>query len=416
MTSIRTLLSTWIVILLAVLTCGFGGTEYWAEGIFSVSISVLSAGLLFSLYRPGRLAGAWPVAGPFVACALIGVGQLAFDATVYPHATLTQSLRWSTLAALAFATSYASSDSRTRSVLTDSLYYFGAGVSLFGLVHYVTCGGRLLWIGTNEFGSTFAPFINRDHYAAFCELVLPFAVYRMYERNRNSVAHIVVAAILFAALIASASRTGVAIGMSEVLLISILQGQLLSKRVAFAVVGLGGLALLFSAIAGPDVLLKKLLTHGDWQYRSMMAGSAWQMGVERPVTGHGLGTFEVAYPRFARFDLGLRVDHAHNEWLEWFAEGGIWLPVIMGVFLLGTLRGIRQQPWTIGVPAVLAHGLVDFPWRIPAIAAYAVAIAAVAQPLRFAASSKTLVKKSRDVGEQPMCKVPAFEDSSTKPK
>ena len=39
--------------------------------------------------------------------------------------------------------------------------------------------------------------------------------------------------------------------------------------------------------------------------------------------GFGLGTFETVYPHFALFDIGLIVNHAHNDWLEWAAEGGV---------------------------------------------------------------------------------------------
>ena len=46
------------------------------------------------------------------------------------------------------------------------------------------------------------------------------------------------------------------------------------------------------------------------------------MAISRPIAGHGIGSFPYVYPAFARFDNGYFVNHAHNDWLEAFADGG----------------------------------------------------------------------------------------------
>ena len=47
------------------------------------------------------------------------------------------------------------------------------------------------------------------------------------------------------------------------------------------------------------------------------------MARDRTSTGWGLGNFENVYPQYAILQTSEIVDHAHNDWVEWVAEGGI---------------------------------------------------------------------------------------------
>jgi O-antigen ligase len=86
--------------------------------------------------------------------------------------------------------------------------------------------------------------------------------------------------------------------------------------------------------------------------------------------GFGLGTYESAYPEYALFDIGLRVNHAHNDWLEWAAEGGIPLFLLLGFVALWSARAAWQAPWAVGVGAVFVHSIVDYPLHRPALSAW----------------------------------------------
>ena len=67
-------------------------------------------------------------------------------------------------------------------------------------------------------------------------------------------------------------------------------------------------------------------------------------------------------------DLGLVIDHAHNDWAEWLAEGGAVLFLsILALVLLSAGPAIRSG-WAVGIQTVFVHSLVDFPLHIPAIA------------------------------------------------
>jgi O-antigen ligase len=94
-----------------------------------------------------------------------------------------------------------------------------------------------------------------------------------------------------------------------------------------------------------------------------------QMIEQRPWLGFGLGTYVNVYPEFASFDTGLTVDHAHNDWGEWTAEGGIPMLLLMLSIAAVSFRPALRSGWALGVHAVFLHSMIDFPLQIPAIGA-----------------------------------------------
>ena len=97
------------------------------------------------------------------------------------------------------------------------------------------------------------------------------------------------------------------------------------------------------------------------QYRDRIWAAGWELFLAKPFTGHGLGAFRTVYPAAARFDTGEIVHRAHNDWLEWMVEGGLAAPLPMAALGVLVCLQLRQRPWLLGVPLVLAHSLVDYP-------------------------------------------------------
>jgi O-antigen ligase len=72
------------------------------------------------------------------------------------------------------------------------------------------------------------------------------------------------------------------------------------------------------------------------------------MIAERPWLGHGIGTFYLASPRYARADdpLGAKPEFAHNAFLQFAAELGVpalltWL-ILPGIALAHGLHSLRM--------------------------------------------------------------------------
>jgi len=54
---------------------------------------------------------------------------------------------------------------------------FGFLVSIFAILQHLTSNGKLYWVREIRYGGMpFGPYVNRNHFAGFAELVLPLAL------------------------------------------------------------------------------------------------------------------------------------------------------------------------------------------------------------------------------------------------
>jgi O-antigen ligase len=129
-----------------------------------------------------------------------------------------------------------------------------------------------------------------------------------------------------------------------------------------------------SAILGTSLEDTAINRPGIW--RNTMTGIAyfWPLG-------SGLGTFTEVYPLFENADsvVSTYVNHAHNEYLEVLFEAGLIGGVLVASALVA-LAGCSVRTWrgrgeaqlwprtaSIVIGLVLAHSVVDYPLRTPAI-------------------------------------------------
>jgi O-antigen ligase len=111
-----------------------------------------------------------------------------------------------------------------------------------------------------------------------------------------------------------------------------------------------------------------------------------------------LGTFETAYPRYAGFYDGLRVDHAHNDYFELLANtgliGGVFgLAFVAVLFWFGyaNLRSARSPGGRAfygsalaACAGILLHSFVDFNLHLPSNALLFLICAGLATSCRLA--------------------------------
>jgi O-antigen ligase len=174
--------------------------------------------------------------------------------------------------------------------------------------------------------------------------------------------------LMFASVLVCGSRAGTGIVVAEVLifLVAACLGHQRNLRAAGLILATFAACTL---IGGWTHIWERFAAGNYLASRSEILTSTINMFARRPWTGFGLGTWPHVYPAFAVFDPpGVYMNHAHNDWAEWAAEGGIPLLAILAVFGCMVSLNVRAKLWTIGIPAVLAHALVDFPLQKPAIA------------------------------------------------
>ena len=310
---------------------------------------------------------------PLAAILLWGFLQLATGRTVYRYATWTALLDWSALFALLFLSLQLYAEPSARAGLRRALLVFGFALSVVSVAQLFSSQGKVFWLFQTEYTEfVVGPFLNRDHYCAFIELLLPLALVEAFWSHRHKIAYAAIAGAMLATIIAAASRAGTIVGTLEVAVISL--AALWSRKHgsgprAASFLRLTALAAVFISIVGWEVVWQRFQDPDPFKSRREIDISSLQMVRDRPWIGFGLGTFESAYPAYALFDAGLTVNHAHNDWLEWAADGGIPLFLLLASIAMWSARAAWRSPWALGILAVFLHAAVDFPLHKPAISA-----------------------------------------------
>lgn len=111
------------------------------------------------------------------------------------------------------------------------------------------------------------------------------------------------------------------------------------------------------------------------RFRVLTWSGSLEMGRRRPVLGWGAGSFETA---FARHAVAGYTRHAHNGYLQLFAEEGAAAPLLWLALLAASLLGLARVGggvgggWAVGAAAALlatgAHNLLDSLVFVPAVA------------------------------------------------
>ncbi len=186
------------LIALAVFTAlAHGGVEPWSQFLFVCGVGVLTALWLIHAARQRKLALYLPATTwPLLGLVLLGLVQSVTwqDADGYR-----QSLSWDVettrntalwLACLLLCSLLAANFLAHRErleKLAQFLTLFGVLLATFAVIQYFTWNDRFFWLRpTSVAGAPFGPFVNRNHFAGYMELLLPWPIALLLTRHRNS--------------------------------------------------------------------------------------------------------------------------------------------------------------------------------------------------------------------------------------
>lgn len=267
-------------------------------------------------------------------------------------------------------------------------------MAIFAIVQFFASPGLVYGVIPAESDSIFGPYVNRGNYAGLMEMLVPIAVTLACSLRWKHPAKLFLFFAVFTALVSvflSGSRAG-----------------LISLAVEFAILGL---VILFTGTEHKHVLVAGILVAalavgffywldpgdvwGRWKEmaskpelafggRQDIAEDALRMARDHWAHGVGLGAFEVAYTPYQTIVTDLTVDYAHNDYLQFFAETGIWgwllAPLAIVMFFVLSFRHLgsrlrEQSGWlqfgaAVGVCGLLVHSMSEFNLHIPANAAW----------------------------------------------
>lgn len=382
----------------------FGAVQSWAWG----GITILTVILVF-LWGLASVRGnsvrilcsplLIPVVAILVLCAVQMRGGLSLDYT----ATREAFIKLTTYGVLFFVAQQlfltASPKVWRMTGIAIAIYMFVMAV--FAIAQYFASPG-LLYGYLSESDSVFGPYVNRGNYAGLMEMLIPVAIALAISLRWK---HPATPSLLFLASIAtvsvflSGSRAGLVSLAVEFAIIAVV---LISSRSNQRQMVLAGIAAMCLAVA-----LFYWLDPGDawgrWQQmasrpelalgnRQTIARDSWRMTRDHLAHGVGLGAFETAYTPYQTVATDLTIDYAHNDYLQFLAETGVWgiilLPVSLTLFFVLAFRHLsrrlhEQSGWlqfgaAVGVCGLLVHTFSEFNLHIPANAAWFSFLAAFA--------------------------------------
>ena len=354
---------------LLVLLCGGILTLWvpgpWAYAAFQAGVFVTALVWVRSFAFRTTALRVTPAMIPLSAAVLWPLLQLAANRTVYRWETWNSFWVWLVnLSVFFLAVQLASDGARLRRFLTG-LLYFAFGLSVVGILGLFTSDGKIFWLFPSGYTDyVLGPFVYRNQYAAFIELTLPIALCLALFAKKHRLAFAMMAAVMLASVIASASRAGAILGIAEVIAIPLLalKSRLTTRRPAAIAAGATlVLAILAVLVVGFGPLWQRFQSPDPYFLRREVTQAGVAMFRAHPVVGFGLGTWATSYPAFAVFDPGAAITQAHNDWLQWAVEGGTPFLLMMSAFAALLARPAVRSVWGIGVLAVLLHCLVDYP-------------------------------------------------------
>lgn len=281
-------------------------------------------------------------------------------------------------------------------------------ISAYGLYQAFTGAFHVLWAPRWAGGRVSGTFINSNHFALYLEMALPLtfallvsffladrpaeardwreALGRIRQGGR---ARVVLVSLAFALGLLAFLYTQSRMGIASLLLVTICGIPfLLRKRRVFgsasvilAFLGFLGLAALWVGIDRP---MRRLLPVSlqsplkDFRLQVWSDARAWRGDFF--LTGSGLGTFEVVYPRYQTIGSLLKFRNAHNDLLEaWTETGAVGLGLVLSgigalFWQMFRLRRRREDPFVrvftgaaiIGLGSALLHSVGGFGLRMPA--------------------------------------------------
>lgn len=295
---------------------------------------------------------------------------------------------------------------------TSIIFIMGFILAVVSIIHKLTGSDKLLWFRVQDSGGqSFGPFTNRNHYALYMNLIFSAglalfllevkgASRRWYTDWREKVALlstsfaaqfallVFMLAIVGGSICFSLSRGGVAsilaaIGITGLLLaVRSKSKSRIGWQIIAAIIILGGGAMflgwepIVSRMSSITNEIQDPLRNG----RVLTTIDAARMFSYFPIAGSGMGTFERVFPAYqTETSLYGRFRHAHNDWIQLMAEGGIIGTFLFMLFILFFIRSVSGGYYgtsttnrrfgialLTGIIAVAFHSTVEYGLHKPA--------------------------------------------------
>lgn len=321
--------------------------------------------------------------------ALAGVAVSGVQASLWPRAT--EQALWSLLPALAMFLAALTVGSPSRRRLLQLVLGLALASAAFAFFQLSLPDGSPLLLypsGGRNFGGLFA---NRNHQGSALAMGAVIACAFFIDGRRRArdddgyrrhwlYAFLAIACVVMIPL--ADGSAAVLLVMTGLVVVALLMGALRrpERRSGSGLLRLAGLAIAAVVTVASALAWQQVDTD-----RREFASQTLQIGRQQAPLGTGVGSYVPVYAQLHTMTQARTpvINHAHNEYVQWWLEGGV--PALLAiVFALGLfawaggqvlmrvdsrrLRVVAAPAWTC-VLVLLLHSLVDFPLRTTALMA-----------------------------------------------
>lgn len=294
--------------------------------------------------------------------------------------------------------------------MATALLFSAAFQALYGLIVVASGYDRIWHVEKTVFlDAATGTWVNRNHFADYLALALPLGaaswivglprsaarggswLLRTFSSaGSRNLLRLLALLIGMAGLLVSLSRAGIALGVAGVAATLWLGTRSRKPTTRWIIVCLAlAIAAMPLAQLGTESLQHRFESSADDFTSAGSRVTVWRDTLDLarafPLLGSGFGTFAAIYPEFRSPEVRYFFAHAHNDLLQFAAEGGA-LGVLLLLALLASLArplsaalrgeyGILAIGAAVGLSAALLHALIDFNFHLPANAAVAAVLA-----------------------------------------
>lgn len=287
-----------------------------------------------------------------------------------------------------------------------------ATIAFFSIIQEVSSPEKIYWFRQGPSNAhPFGPWINPNQFAGYMEMMCPlaFALYLFYRprvKGQESLREKIVSffaepgvhhhlylglstVLMALAVFVSLCRGGILSLVAAGALFLFLYNIKFPKRGRVTLLALLGCIAVAVSWFGWDIIVAEFNKSFDVSGRLADGRLTLWRDVSLiikafPVFGTGFGTFVSIYPLYKTIDDNLIYDHAHNDYLELFTDGGVIGFLLAAWFVLAVLwhgwkmiRERRDQYAILigigaitGICAVLFHAITDFNMHNGAVGFY----------------------------------------------
>jgi O-antigen ligase len=355
---------------------GDAWSDLFRRGVLGAGIAIAVAAALLAGGGPALRAS--PLLRPLVL--LLAVHVAAAAASAVPLVGALETVRVMLLGALALLAS-AGAGASSQGVARAGL------LSLLVALIAVGLPGLLGLIATDVRGAAYGTLENRNDLGTIAAAGVAAGLYLARARVGDVAlallaagGHALSAARTRGALIAAALAGGAALVFGR--------GAARGRERAVAVAAAAGLVLVAAL-----VFLRPVTALGESAAsRLVFWRAALDLFAERPLLGHGPGSYRVEIGRFAGDGARLIALDAHQDFLQTLAEtglaGGVALVWLIAVALRAARAGDHERAWAFALAAVLLHSLTHMVLRVTAPSALAFVALGLAAPAAAAGTAR----------------------------